>query len=157
MLTLEQKRLAIEEIEARHGTASPNIVVKEAVNPKHVLHPLFDWNDKSAAHKHRLDTARNLIASVRIVVEIDDHVTKAIAYVHDPAAGRNQGYASIASLAKRREDAQQAVLVELEGIIARIERARSVATGLNLEEYFEAMLRNATTAKIRISKRKKAA
>lgn len=46
---------------------TPAEIVEAARPPESLLHGFFDWNDKSAAEKQRLDTARRLIASVRLL------------------------------------------------------------------------------------------
>jgi hypothetical protein len=161
MLTGRQKKALIDKIAVAHdGVALPEVVVQEARNPKHPLHQEFDWNDSSAAHKHRLDTARHLIASVEVELHIEDVVVSAISYVHDVRQGRRgQGYCSVDALAKRREDAAQTMAIELERIEALIKRARSIALGLGLGDYLETALANIVRAKLRIEgrKRKKAA
>jgi hypothetical protein len=159
MFTAQQKKAAIDEIaRANGGVVTPEAVVQTAKNPKHVLYEAFDWDDKRAAHKQRLDVARDLIASVEVVIEIEDVFVTAISYVRDARKDRReQGYVSIDALAKRREDSQATLLLELERIEGSIERARLIAGSLGLSSYFEAMLRNATEAKIRVQRRKKAA
>jgi hypothetical protein len=156
MITQSQKRSAIDIIcEANNGTVTADLVVAAAKNASHVLHSLFDWNDKTAAHQQRLDIARNIIASVQIIVEYEDRKVSAISYIRDPRTTR--GYVPVSDLAKRRDDAQAALLIELDRIMACVERSRSIASGLGLESYFEAILANAMTAKTKIRTKKKAA
>ena len=54
------------------GQLHPQAVVADARDPKSVLHPHFEWNDAKAAEAHRLDQARALIRSIRIIDEEDD-------------------------------------------------------------------------------------
>jgi hypothetical protein len=152
LITQTEKQEAIGAIaQANDGVVTPYAVVEAAKNPKHILHECFDWDDTSAAYKYRLDTARHLIASIEVLVEYEDRTVTAISYVHDVRQGRReQGYVGINSLIKRREDAQQTLLVEIERITASVSRARSIALGLALETYFEAILTNALTAKMKI-------
>ena len=159
MITAQEKKAAIDKIaKANGGIAEADVVVQEAKNPKHILHQCFDWDDSRAAHKHRLHEARQLIASVQVEIQIDDVMVSAISYVHDIRKGRGgQGYVSIDALAKRREDAQQTILLELERIEGCIKRARSIANGLALGEFLEVALANIVQAKIKIQRRKKAA
>lgn len=80
-LDSERSRLivaALDTYKAKHGinqelTAAE--IVDAASDPKSVLHRYFDWNDKSAAHKHRIDTARRLISKVRYIVYEHGNVT----------------------------------------------------------------------------------
>jgi hypothetical protein len=51
--------------EARELTAEA--VVEESKPKDAVLHPAFEWNDKRAAHEHRLWQARNVIRCVQVI------------------------------------------------------------------------------------------
>jgi hypothetical protein len=157
MITMGQKAVALKKIaDAHDGILTPDDVVAEAKNPKHVLHPVFEWDDQIAAHERRLDVARHLIASVEVIIETEDVTVSAISYVRDVRKSRGeQGYVAVDSLAKRREDAQLTISIELERIIGGIERTRLVAGSLGLAAYFETMLQNAIAARMRIQRRKK--
>ena len=64
---------ALTKLSAAHaGRLEPEHVVDEARTPKSPLHPHFEWNDKLAAHAHRLDQARAIIRVVRIAGEGDE-------------------------------------------------------------------------------------
>ena len=54
------------------GQLHPQAVVAGARDPRSVLHPHFEWDDKKAADAHRMDQARALIRSIRIIDEEDD-------------------------------------------------------------------------------------
>ena len=54
------------------GQLHPQAVVAGARDPKSVLHPHFEWNDAKAAEAHRMDQARALIRSIRVIDEEDD-------------------------------------------------------------------------------------
>jgi len=59
----------LRKIEQESGRRlKPAEVVELAKNPRSPLHRFFDWNDASAAHKHRVWRARQLINHVRVVV-----------------------------------------------------------------------------------------
>lgn len=51
------------------GVLLTESVVDAARNPLSPLHDEFEWDDKKAAHAHRLDTARHIIRSVELVIE----------------------------------------------------------------------------------------
>lgn len=53
----------------RDGLLTPAQVLLEATDPESPLHGRFDWDDTSAAAKWRLEQARGLIRSCRIIVE----------------------------------------------------------------------------------------
>ena len=53
----------------RDGKLTADTVVAEAADPASPLHRKFNWDDVSAAHQYRLEQARKLIASVKIIVD----------------------------------------------------------------------------------------
>ena len=58
----------LERIRELHGgDILPATVVEEASTRDNYLHSAFDWDDSSAAQKHREETARLLIRSVVVV------------------------------------------------------------------------------------------
>jgi hypothetical protein len=61
----------LEKIEAVHGTLKPALVIDEARPEGSALHPLFDWDDQTAAEKYRLHQARQVISSV-VVRQVDN-------------------------------------------------------------------------------------
>jgi hypothetical protein len=62
---------ALTKISASNGGhLVPSAVVEAARDAKNVLHRHFEWNDKTAAEKFRLDQARSLIRCIH--VESDD-------------------------------------------------------------------------------------
>jgi len=65
------KRLA-EIAEANDGKLTPDLVVQDAEDADSPLHELFEWDDGVAGHKYRLDQARQVITSVRVVRSIRD-------------------------------------------------------------------------------------
>lgn len=62
-MTLKEQ---LEQIYHSHGTLTPDVVVLEAKHPDHPLHSRFNWDDKTAAHEHRLSQAAELIRSVKV-------------------------------------------------------------------------------------------
>lgn len=66
-------RLAeLKKIESKHkGVLHPRDVVSTARNEKSALHSYFDWDDKSAAAKHRLEQARSLITEFHEIHYVD--------------------------------------------------------------------------------------
>jgi hypothetical protein len=57
---------------SKSGATTAKDVVEEAKDKRSPLHEAFDWNDKTAAHEHRLATARLMLRSIRIIVEIEN-------------------------------------------------------------------------------------
>ena len=57
----------IEVLKEKHdGQITPDDVIAAAKDEKNPLHPVFDWDDASAARKQRLHIARLLIGSIII-------------------------------------------------------------------------------------------
>ena len=57
----------LQAIYDRHERLTPQLVVETARDESHPLHSRFEWDDKVAAEAHRLDQARRLIRSVKVV------------------------------------------------------------------------------------------
>lgn len=62
MANLRDELLAIR---SEHGRLTPEAVVQAASAEDHPLHDRFEWDDTTAAHKYRLNQARQLIRVVR--------------------------------------------------------------------------------------------
>jgi hypothetical protein len=122
------------------GRLTPERVVADARAVDSPLHRLFDWNDSSAAHKHRLDTARAVIGSIQLIVKTEHVVLRVPGYVRDPScAGREQGYVETASLRNEEDAARQVLLTEFQRAGACLARARALAVVLNLEPEIDAL------------------
>jgi hypothetical protein len=143
MLSLEEKRIALEEIAAKHeGKHSPDIIVAEAFDKNNKLHECFNWDNDSAGHQYRLDQARALIRVVRIHITTTRRRIDSIAYVRDPAASpHEQGYVSIITVKKSHTDALAVLEAELSRVQSLIDRARDIAETLGLEKEFWERLR----------------
>ena len=48
----------LERIREKHGTLTPENVVKESRRKTAALHDEFEWDDAVAAHEHRKERAR---------------------------------------------------------------------------------------------------
>ena len=132
----------LEEIAALHGgSLTPDIVVADAKNPGSPLHEYFDWNRESAAYKHWLDTARNLIASVRVVITTEKVVIKAPVYLRDPTKkGNEQGYTTLTKVRSDRSMAAEVINHEVALIIGALRRAKNVAQALDMVDEMENLL-----------------
>jgi type II secretory pathway component PulL len=71
----------LEKIEQEHGEVTQQAVVDAARPKKSVLHDLFEWDDKIAGEKWRLNQARCLIAALVVVPDEDKNYDKR-AYVN---------------------------------------------------------------------------
>jgi hypothetical protein len=109
-------------------------VVEEARDPKSLLHAHFEWDDRRAAEAHRLDQARTLIRSIRIVDDDSDRSKPAYLSIRaeDGTAYRSLGDILSSSNLRQRllEQAQRdldswtARYAELKEIVELVEPAR---------------------------------
>jgi hypothetical protein len=121
--------------DARQGKLSPEDVVQAARDPDSPLHSQFDWNDDEAAAKWRLEQARTLIRSVRVVFEVADRQVSTVHYIRDPSQpARAAGYVDVASLRREPDDARAAVVAEFRRAASALSRARALAAVLGIDE-----------------------
>ena len=148
----EQINNRIKEISDRNGgTITPEEIVKDAKKSSSPLHVAFLWNDKEAAHHHRLDIARKLIRTYKVEVQTTRTVITAVGYVRDPRVDSDeQGYVSVAVLRNEKDMAREALRNELRRVISALERARSVAVGLDLEDEMEDLLSRTEALRARV-------
>lgn len=89
---------ALEKLESDRGIVTPVEVVTVAKNRKHPLHGYFEWDDSRAAEAHRLKQARDIIGSIRVVIESDDGPVESRGYYHirteDDEEDRSRSYMS---------------------------------------------------------------
>lgn len=57
----------LEALRSKNGELTPRIVVEDARKKSSPFHPVFDWNDKTAAEQWREEQARYIIRSVVVV------------------------------------------------------------------------------------------
>lgn len=77
----------LERCRNEDGGLHPEVVVSRAENPESPLHHAFEWDDSEAARQYRLDQARLLIRSVRVIHESKNEERPA--YVHVPGRKQN--------------------------------------------------------------------
>jgi hypothetical protein len=123
----------LRALEDKYGRLTPEILVRDARNPKSPLHDQFDWDVKRAAMAHWLEQARAIIRSVTVIVHEDRCIVRSPVYVRDPAqALSDQGYISVVKLRDDPESARDAVLAEFARAASALRRAHAVASALNL-------------------------
>jgi hypothetical protein len=71
-------REALQEIYAEHRVLTPQIVVEEARPSGAPLHSHFEWEDSVAGELYRLEQARGLIRSVKVLGARDEEGPKEI-------------------------------------------------------------------------------
>jgi len=118
---------ALQKLE-RAGRFTPDDVIEAARSKRSALHRFFDWDDKSAAHEHRIYQARKLISGVRVEITIHSRTLSTIGYVHDPRAGNNeQGYVSTIQIRKEPENLADMMTSELSRARSALERVENLA------------------------------
>jgi hypothetical protein len=128
-----QIREALEALE-QEGRLTPDAVVEAARDPLNPLHAEFEWDNQKAAHRFRVEQARTIIASVRMVVIEESRVLVAPAYVRDPDARTGeQGYVRTATLSTDRERSRGALKNEIARADAYIQRVAMLAAAFGLD------------------------
>lgn len=100
------------------GRLTPPAVVEAARNNRHPLHKFFEWDDAVAAESYRLDQARTLIRSVRIVGEGDADPAPAFLSISDKGGTSYRTLADVMDSA----DLQNTVLLAAERDLAAFEK-----------------------------------
>lgn len=153
MASMKIKLAAVRALENNRGRVTPEALVRASKKSTHPLHKEFLWGKEHiAAHKWRIEFAREIIASVRVSTTRADQTISTIGYIRDPEAKPNmQGYVSMPRLRTEQENAEEALLVEVARVQSCLERAREIAAFLELEPEFEAALLSALelTARMR--------
>lgn len=156
-----KKRAAIKqrlaELEREHGKLTASQVLNDAMQKNSPLHDQFEWDDSTAAHKHRLEQARTLIRSIR-VVSTTTQVTKPVpVYVRDPGArAADQGYKSTVRLKSHKQAARDALLEAIGQARAHVLRAQKVAAALDLDTDVAEILEKIEAFQCKISRKKAA-
>lgn len=57
------------QLERDHGEVTKELVLEEAQRESSPLHKHYIWDEAKAAHQNRLDTAAQMIRSIKIIVE----------------------------------------------------------------------------------------
>jgi hypothetical protein len=137
--------------EENGGLLTPDAVVAAAASKSSVLHGEFEWDAKKAAHAHRIEQARTLIRSVRVVITTDKTTVSTVAYVRDPDVERDeQGYCATASLVGDIERARAALVNEFSRAAAALRRARELAVAFSMEGEVEAVTASVDSMRTRI-------
>src|SRR3990167_1827225 len=130
---MNDKRKAIvarlENIAARTGGRNtPSALVEDARSATRPPPGLFDWSDKSAAAKHRLDIARRIIRSVRVEVHTSITDISVPSYIRDPRLSESeQGYCPTVSIKDDATMASDVLQRELTAMIGLLTRSYGIA------------------------------
>ena len=72
------------------GKLTADMVVDAAQSQRHILHPLFEWDDAVAATEHRRNQARCLIRSIEVVYEESPAVQTRVFEIHTKGDGEKK-------------------------------------------------------------------
>ncbi len=147
----EKKRVLDEIASANGGHLVPDAVVEAARDPSHPFHDTFLWDDSRAAQAYRLDQARELIRSVRVVFEVKERTIKSVYYVSNPDRPEGGEYIAVPKVRTNSQLAAGVVADELRRAAAAIARARDVAASLGFEIDFDSLLLQVQTASEEVS------
>lgn len=141
------------------GKLTRQIIVKEAQDEKSILHKEFDWIDKSAAHKQRLDRAQELLSRYVTVRVVERNTTfRFPMYVRNADLPPNVGGFISTRDSMTRSSAARLVDAELDRIESSVERGRAISDSLDLRHpglsaYFEKMLATVAAARMLLGKK----
>lgn len=155
MKTKEERQAvadALEAVATKHGgLLTPDAVVKEAANTDSVLHGEFDWSDKKAAHFWRIEQARVLIRSVRVLITTEKTSISTVAYVRDPdLQSDEQGYVSTISIVSDKERSRSVLVMEFSRAAAALRRARELAVVFDMVDEIDAATESVETMRTKI-------
>jgi hypothetical protein len=82
-----------------HLEVTPDDVVADAQAKSSPLHNFFEWDDSEAAQRYRVQQARYLLRSIRVVIEKQEAVTETRAFVRvtvqEPEQDARRVYTSV--------------------------------------------------------------
>jgi len=106
-------------LEQQHGVLHPRLLVEDAEPLSSPLHPLFEWDDTTAASAYRVQQARSVLQAIRVVYE-GGHGEEQIAFVHVRTEAEGPGYVSmIRAMSDQQMRAQ--VLADCLGLLTGIQ------------------------------------
>jgi hypothetical protein len=141
----------LEKLVDSKGKLDPEVVVKVARRKAHPLHGYFEWDDKKAAHAHRIDQARALIREVKVEVRTSVTQVTAVSYVRDPSSlSRQRGYVALHTIPTASDRAREVIRQEMVRVEGALSRARAVAVAVGLEDDQDIMIRAAALINGRI-------
>lgn len=118
----------IERITEKHGAADAAQILDAARSKRSPLHPLFTWDDSTAAEAWRRSEARTLTSSLVVVEVAEEQETRRPAFYHvnytTSDGDEVTGYQPVSVVVKNvdsRESAAAELLMQLRGLQRRYE------------------------------------
>lgn len=144
----DDMRTRLHELENEHGQLTPDAVLEDAKRKDSPLHDAFEWDVKKAARSYWLDTAREIIRSVKVVVTDERITVRTPHYVRDGSLPADaQGYVSVATLKKDPDKARESLKVEFARIEGALARVRSIAEALGMSNEVEDLISHVVRVK----------
>ena len=106
------------------GTLKPQEVVDAARPPDHPLHPVFEWDDRTAAEAHRRQQARHLIGAIVTVMPESRSGEPVRAFVNVNRGSDQQAYVPIRAAMEDEELRQQTLAQATRELVAWRQRYR---------------------------------
>ena len=110
----------VERLSESHGGVCPSWALVDEARPEgSALHPMFEWDDWTAAEAFRRDQARHHIRELRIVmVEGDEPVQAFVHIIRDGEDGPVEGYRSTRLVVQSVDETRQMLDEALAGLRA---------------------------------------
>lgn len=130
---------ALRDLE-HDGRLMPADVVEAARDTDSPLHSSFEWDDTEAAQKYRLNQARSLIRTVKLMVTVREVPVSVPYYVRDPEADAKQaGYRTVISLRSEEDVARAAIIDAMKRVSNAVRHAKELAAVLGVVADLEAI------------------
>lgn len=107
----------LESLQRKHGSLTPELILKDAQNSHREMHKCFDWEDTEAAQKWRLHQSRQLVRAIRVRSEEIRSTSPRPVYVRTEKV-----YRSVSQVVNR-EDWYISAMRQLQSKIEQAERA----------------------------------
>jgi hypothetical protein len=154
MKTKEERKIIEDHLQSmcdRAGRLTPDMVVEDAKKKSSPLHAEFEWDVRKAAAAHWVDRAREIIASVTVVIRTNKVDVRSPAYVRDPScASHEQGYVSVDRLRTDQDASRIALMAEFSRVGDYLRRARNLAVALELHEDVDRIISGVAALRSRV-------
>ena len=132
----------LDRIYSKNNALIASDVVNESRPKEAPLHPAFEWNDGIAAEEWRTHTARNLIRSVKVVLDNENQAQTAFVNVINETGVRN--YQPMEIVIKRPDlyaNAVYDVQIRINAALASLNELENLAKNVNVDAMKMATIR----------------
>ncbi len=143
---------AVMDIRSRNGICRPGDLVEAARSPSSLLHPMFDWDDTTAAERYREVQARGAINALRFTIKSRDcseRVAPAFVSVTRQTEEERRGYVPFFEVMSREDYRRQAIyecLRMIRGLQSRYGAYTELALIWSAAQEIQAVLGGASVA-----------